>query len=119
MGDLVRGEFRDGSPLPFLPAARVGAQGRWDNGTWSFGGELRHAFAQDRVSGGDVDIPTAAYTLLNVSFGVQYVGGGLVHSITLRGDNLTDARYYDASSRIKSFAANPGRNIAVVYKVLF
>jgi iron complex outermembrane receptor protein len=50
---------------------------------------------------------------------VQYVGGGLVHSITLRGDNLTDERYYDASSRIKSFAPNPGRNLAVVYKVLF
>lgn len=119
MGDLVRGQFRDGSALPFLPAARLGAQARWDNGTFSLSSELRHAFAQDRVSGGDVDIPTAAYTLINLSFGVQYVGGGLVHSITLRTDNLTDARYFDASSRIKSFAPNPGRNVAVVYKMLF
>ncbi|MEP7384369.1 MAG: TonB-dependent receptor [Gemmatimonadota bacterium] len=119
MADMVRGEFRDGAPLPFLPAARVGGQGRWDNGTLSFSSEVRHAFRQDRVSGGDVDVPTAAYTLLNVTLGVQYVGGGWVHSITLRGDNLTDARYFDASSRIKSFAANPGRNLAVVYKVLF
>lgn len=119
MGDMVRGEFRDGAPLPFLPAARIGAQARWDNGTLSVSGEMRHAFAQDRVSGGDVDIPTAEYTLLNLSFGVQYLGGGLVHSITLRTDNLTDARYYDASSRIKSFAPNPGRNVAVVYKLLF
>jgi len=119
MGDLVRGHFREGSALPFLPAARLGAQARWDNGTFSLSSEVRHAFAQDRVSGGDVDIPTAAYTLINLSLGVQYVGGGLVHSITLRTDNLTDARYYDASSRIKSFAANPGRNLAVVYRVLF
>jgi iron complex outermembrane receptor protein len=67
MGDLVRGEFRDGSPLPFLPAARLGGQARWENGTLSLSGEVRHAFAQDRVSGGDVDVPTAAYTLLNLS----------------------------------------------------
>lgn len=119
MGDLVRGEFRDGSPLPFLPAARVGGQLRWDNGTLSFASEVRHAFRQTRVSGGDVDVPTAAYTLLNLSLGMQYVGGGVVHSITLRTDNLTDARYFDASSRIKSFAPNPGRNVAVVYKLLF
>lgn len=119
MGDIVRGEFRDGSPLPFLPAARVGGQARWDNGTLSLASEVRHAFAQDRVSGGDVDVPTAAYTLVNISLGVQYVGAGLVHSITLRADNLTDERYFDASSRIKSFAPNPGRNVAVVYKVLF
>lgn len=119
MADLVRGQFSRGSPLPFLPAARVGGQGRWDNGTFLLAGDVRHAFKQGRVSGGDVDIPTAAYTLVNLSIGYQYVGGGLVHSITLRGDNLADKKYFDASSRIKSFAANPGRNVAVVYKVLF
>jgi hypothetical protein len=45
--------------------------------------------------------------------------GDLVHSVTLRGDNPADTKYFDASSRIKSFAPNPGRNIAMVYKVLF
>ncbi|MEO6446502.1 MAG: TonB-dependent receptor, partial [Gemmatimonadaceae bacterium] len=119
MADVVRGEFSSGAPLPFMPAARVGAHGRWDNGTLSLGGEMRHAFRQGRVSGGEVDIPTDAYTLVNLSLGVQYIGRGLVHSVTLRADNLTDERYFDASSRIKSFAANPGRNIALVYKVLF
>lgn len=119
MGDVVRGRFRGGSPLPFMPAARIGALARWENGPLSLASEVRHAFEQDRVSGGDVDIPTAAYTVFNVSLGWQYIGGGLVHAITLRADNLTDERYFDASSRIKSFAANPGRNLAVVYKVLF
>ena len=31
MGDLVRGEFRDGGPLSFMPAARIGGSGRWDD----------------------------------------------------------------------------------------
>ena len=119
MADVVRGASSDGAPLPFMPAARVGAQSRWDNGKLSFGGDVRHAFAQKRVSGGGVDIPTAAYTLLNLSIGVQYIRGGLVHFITLRADNVMDEKYIDSSSRIKSFAANPGRNLAVVYKVLF
>ena len=119
MGDLVRGAFVSGAPLPFIPAARLGASLRWDNGRWSLGSDARHAFAQDRVSGGDVDIATASYTVMNVNAGYQVIVGGLVHSLTLRVDNLADTKYYDASSRIKSFAPNPGRNIAMVYKVLF
>lgn len=119
MGDLVRGRFADDTPLPFMPAARVGAHARWEAGRISAGGEVRHAFAQQRTSGGDVDIPTAAYTLFNLSTSYTYIGSGLVHSITLRADNLLDERYLDATSRIKSFAPNPGRNVAVVYRVLF
>ena len=119
MGDLVRGTFVGGAALPFIPAARLGASLRWDSGTWSVGGDARHAFAQDRVSGGDVDVPTASYTVMNVNAGYQTIMAGLVHSLTLRVDNLADTKYYDASSRIKSFAPNPGRNTAVVYKVLF
>lgn len=119
MGDLVRGTFVGGTPLPFIPAARIGASLRWDIGTWSLGGDARHAFTQDRVSGGNVDIPTTSYTVMNVTAGYQTIVRGLVHSFTLRVDNLVDAKYYDASSRIKRFAPNPGRNVALVYKVLF
>ena len=37
----------------------------------------------------------------------------------LRVDNALDQKYADATSRIRAFALNPGRNIALVYKVLF
>jgi len=125
MGDLVRGEFRQSKePLPFIPPARLGALARWDNGRLSFGGEVRHAFAQDRVppavSEDDPSgIATGAYTLVNLSAGYNITLGGRVSSIVARVDNLTDAKYRDAASRIKSFAFNPGRNVSVVYKVLF
>jgi iron complex outermembrane receptor protein len=124
MGDLVRGAFEDGTPLPFIPAARLGGSARWDNGRFSLGGEIRHGFAQDRVPAPATEsdpsaVPTGAYTLLNLSAGVTLSAGGRTHAITVRADNLTDARYADATSRIKSFALQPGRNFAVVYKLLF
>lgn len=124
MGDIVRGEFKGGEPLPFIPAARIGALARWDNGRFSLGGEVRHALKQDRVPPPAIpDDPsatmTAAYTLVNLSAGMNLVTGARTNSITLRVDNLLDEKYFDAASRIKHFAPNPGRNLSLVYKVLF
>ncbi len=119
MGDLVRGEFRAGGVLPFMPPARVGAGLRWESGRLFAGGDVRHGFAQDRVTGGDVDIATGAYTVVNLSGGMQWVVGNMLHQVTLRADNVGDTRYFDAASRIKSFAANPGRNISLLYRVSY
>jgi iron complex outermembrane receptor protein len=124
MADIVRGRFEDGEPLPFIPAARIGGLARWDNGRFSVGGEVRHALAQNRVPPpATADDPSAvvtdAYTLVNLSAGLNVVTRGRTNSITLRVDNLLDERYFDAASRIKHFAPNPGRNFSLVYKVLF
>jgi iron complex outermembrane receptor protein len=144
MGDLVRGSFVDGGALPFMPPARLGGSLRWDDGRFFAGGDVRHGFGQSRVSqpecsradrvtvGPDgelptepatgtpcVDVATPAYDLVNLSAGINLIVGGYVHSFTLRVDNVGDARFYDASSRIKGFTANPGRNVSAVYKVLF
>jgi iron complex outermembrane recepter protein len=124
MGDLVRGTLEDGTALPFIPAARLGGSARWEGRRISLGGELRHGFAQRRVPppatvGDPSAIPTDDYTVLDLSIGYNLSVGGRMHSITLRADNVTDEQYVDATSRIKSFAFQPGRNFAVVYKVLF
>ncbi len=141
-GDVVRGNFTQGveSALPYLPAARLGGNVRYDDSRYSLSAEVRHAFAQTRTSqpscaagafaGGSgsgntqdgtpcLDIPSTAYTLLNLSAGVTLYRGTFLHSLTLRADNLLDQRYVDATSRIKSFAYNPGRNVALVYRVQF
>ena len=60
-----------------------------------------------------------AYTLVNLTAGVTLIRGPLLHTLTLRADNLLDESYFDASSRIKTFARNPGRNLALVYRVQF
>ena len=136
MGDVVRGDFRDNdAPLPFLPAGRVGGSARFDNGHLSFGAEARHSFARTRVDAATtcpaadnvtpstptscVDLATPAFTLVNLNVGYTRLLGGYIHSLTLRADNVGDVRYWDATSRIKRITPNPGRNLTLVYKVLF
>jgi iron complex outermembrane receptor protein len=124
MGDMVRGELEDGTPLPYIPAARLGGSVRWEGRRVSLGGELRHGFAQNRVPDAAVDgdpsaIASGAYDVLDLSAGFTFVAGARMHSIVLRADNLTDEQYLDATSRIKSFALQPGRNVALVYKLVF
>jgi iron complex outermembrane receptor protein len=125
VADMVRGELKDSKePLPFMPAARVGGSARWDNGRYSLGGEVRHGFKQDRVppavSEDDPSgLATDAYTIVNLSAGLNLPFGDQVHAFTLRVDNVGNTQYRDATSRIKTFAFNPGRNVSLVYRVLF
>ena len=115
MGDLVRGDFVDGGPLPFMPAARVGGSARWDDGRWSVGVEARHAFAQDRVPSDE--FATGAYTLVSTSAGLSLRRGPRIHSIVLRLENLLDEEYREPTSRLR--VPSPGRNLSLVYRVLF
>jgi iron complex outermembrane receptor protein len=125
MGDLVRGALAaNDEPLPFMPAARLGGHVRWDDGRMSAEAGYRHAFAQNRVPPAISEedpsgIATPAYDLVNLSLGWTLGAGDHVNSITLRVDNALDAKYVDATSRLKTFAFNPGRNFALVYRVLF
>lgn len=117
--DWVRGRFANDDNLPFIPAGRIGTTLRWDSGRLSMGGGVRAVFRQSRVSGDALDVATDSHTLVNLSVGWTVLSGATVQNIVLRADNLLDERYYDATSRIKSFAPNPGRNLALVYKVMF
>lgn len=117
-GDLVRGELAGGDPVPFLPPARLGASVRWEPGRLSLGGGLRHALAQRRVRG-DPDVPTDAYTLLELDAGVRITRGSEAHSLTLRVSNAGNRDYRDSASRIKRFAPNPGRNVQLLYRIHF
>lgn len=121
MGDFVRAKIRNSDDnLPYIPAGRLGASLRYDNGRVSAGGDVRRVFAQDNVSGDALDVTTNAYTLLDLSATWLFtVKGSQVHSLTMRVDNALDEQYRDATSRIKSYAYNPGRNVSVVYKLLF
>jgi iron complex outermembrane recepter protein len=125
MGDMTRGRFKSSkTPLPFMPAARLGGLARWDDGKYSLGAEYRHGFTQDRVPPAVSDedpagLATPAFDLLDLSAGVNLTLNGRISSIVLRVDNALDEKYADATSRIRTFALNPGRNIALVYKLLF
>jgi iron complex outermembrane recepter protein len=117
-GDIVIAQRQDGEPLPFTPAPRLASSLRWTAGPWSVGGGVNHTFAQNRVAPED-EIETPAYTLLNMDASLRLTSAGRLHSISLRGENLSNRLYRDATSRIKHFAPNPGRNLALLYRVFF
>ena len=101
-----------------MPAPRVGTMARWDNGTFSLGGELHHESRQDRVGSAD-ESTTEAHTVLRLDAGLRFTRGRLLHSLTLRGENLGNELHRESTSRIKDFAPGPGRNISLVYRALF
>ena len=115
--DVLRAREVEGGALPFMPPARVGGGVRWDDGRWQAGWTVRRVFAQRRVAAGE--ITTDAVTLMEAQVGVRLVGGANVRSILLRGDNLGDRLYRDATSRIKDFAPAAGRSVSLLYRVTF
>ena len=90
---------------------------RWDDGKASAQASYRHAFAQNDVANNEST--TGAYDLLDLSLGYSHTLMGRVNNFTLRVDNLLDEKYRDATSRIKDFTFNPGRNVSLVYKLFF
>ena len=115
--DQVRAEFPDsGEDLPRIPprrgrlalvymAERVDAriEGWWVDD-------------QRRVS--EHETPTPGYEMLNASVGYKIFAGGTVHEFILRGRNLTDAAAYNHVSFLKFSAPLPGRDIALIYRLL-
>lgn len=117
-GDVIRADRDGGGTIPFLPPARGFATLRWDDGARLLGGGVRHAAARTRISEGD-ETPTGGYTLVDLEAGIRFRSGGALHSLVIRAENAGDALYRDATSRIKDFAPNPGRNVALLYRVRF
>jgi iron complex outermembrane receptor protein len=107
-----------------MPPARIGGLARYDGTKFTLDAEYRHAFAQTNVppaaaTDDPAAVATDAYDLVNASVGYSFTAAGRLNSLTLRADNLFDTQYREASSRIKNFAFNPGRNVALVYRLLF
>lgn len=118
LGDYIHAEQVDGTPLSFMPPPRLGASARWDIGSFSFGGDLHHELRQGRVGAAD-ELPTPEHTIARLHAGARFHLGGQYHSVSVRAENLTNELHREATSRIKDFAPGPGRNLAVVYRLVF
>jgi iron complex outermembrane receptor protein len=62
---------------------------------------------------------SASFTLFDVPCGVRIDAGPSTQHLMLRLDNATDRLTRDATSRVKDFAPNPGRNAALTYRIAF
>jgi iron complex outermembrane receptor protein len=117
-GDVLHARQGDGTPLSFMPPARLGGSIRWERGIASLGGDVHHEFRQGRVGAAD-ELPTDAHTLFRVMAGLRWTRRGVVHSVTLRGENLGNVLHRESTSRVKDFAPGPGRNVALLYRLYF
>lgn len=130
--DYVRGDRRDedGQPLPFIPPFRTTLGLMYNVNNFNVGSSVRLVAAQNRVP--DDELPTDGYALLRLEAGYRFpVGNFGMHTINLRVDNALDTAYQDHMSVTRRYkdpfmgpAAPsrynmPGRNINLVYRVIF
>jgi len=117
-GDLVRAELTDsGTPLPFIPAARIGVGLGYTDGSWDAGVRVVGISDQTRIPG--FVTPTSGFTMVGASVGRRFIAGGVVHKLTLRGTNLTNEEARAATSRVKDLVPLPGRDVRLTYTLFF
>ncbi|MES2305814.1 MAG: TonB-dependent receptor [Gemmatimonadota bacterium] len=105
------------TPLPLTPPVRtlVGVEWHAPAFGWAgrahLGADLIGVARQDRL--GSYDLPTAGYSLLEISAGFDRAVLGRSLSMELTIHNATNTSYRDFLSRYKAFALNPGRDIVL------
>jgi iron complex outermembrane receptor protein len=116
--DYVRGRVKDtGDPLPRIPPFRAQAGLRYQYNAFQIGGNVIATADQDRVLGEET--PTDGYALLRLFAAYSVQAGAVLHTITGRIDNVTDALYRNHLSLIKDLAPEMGRNFKLLYNVKF
>ncbi|MGE0160320.1 MAG: TonB-dependent receptor [Gemmatimonadales bacterium] len=68
---------------------------------------------------GDFETTTDGYALFDANAGLRIVRGDMLHTITLRVDNVFDTSYRDHLSRIKDIMPGAGRSLSVLYRMVF
>ncbi|MGF1451627.1 MAG: TonB-dependent receptor [Opitutales bacterium] len=115
MSDFVRGNNdTSDQPLPRIPPLRAGVRAEYAQGPLSFGLELRHAFAQDRLQPGDAvvrqELPTDSYTEINFDASYDFALGPTSLTAFVQAKNLLDAERRIHTSFLKDVAPLPGRS---------
>jgi iron complex outermembrane receptor protein len=102
---------------PLIPPLHGEIGMRYEYPNWFVAAAARLSDSQDRL--GDFETTTPGYAVTDVSAGLRFVRGSRLHAITLRIDNAFDRAYRNHLSRIKDIMPEPGRNIALVYRLVF
>jgi iron complex outermembrane recepter protein len=115
--ERVRAELDTGEPLPRIPAMELGAALRLSaDRYWAELGVARVS-AQTRVA--PHEQPSAAYTTLAAAAGWRWYARQTAHDVLLRGTNLTNREIRPHTSFLKDVAPQPGRDLAITYRVTF
>ena len=85
---------------------------RWD-------ARIEGWWVDDQTRVADGESPTPGYEMLNASVGHKFFAGTVVHELLIRGRNLTNEAAYNHVSLLKFQAPLPGRDVSLVYRLLF
>jgi iron complex outermembrane recepter protein len=114
----THGSFSDsGDPLPQIPPLKARGAVSWKSGDWHIGLSVDAATAQHRVD--TFEEATAGYAVVNAFVQYTRIAGGLIHNVSLNGDNLFDREYRNHLSRVKSILPEAGINLRATYKLHF
>ena len=125
MGDWIRATDQDqNSPLPRIPAVRLGSRFEYINGPLQAGLELRHVFEQDRVQSGSGaiqgELRINSYTEVNLNFAYDFeLSGDQTLTIFAQVRNLLDENRRLHPSFLKDVAPLPGRNLTLGARLEF
>ena len=109
---------RPASPyLPFMPPLNGHLAVRYDTPRWFMGPGVRLVDRQDRL--GDFETPTAGYGVLDFNAGVRLMVSGRLHTLTLRVENALDKEYREHLARTKEIMPQAGRNVSLLYRLMF
>ncbi len=116
--ETVIGKRQSGNNLPLIPANSWVNTFRFEfgNNSWLNDGftsvSLNSTFAQNKVS--EFETTSAAYSLLNLSFGGDVTIGNIVFETSISVNNLLNKEYINHLSQLKSDnILNQGRNIVL------
>jgi iron complex outermembrane receptor protein len=119
--DVMRATNRAiGEPLPRIPPARLTAALNWALGPWAAQLSVSYAAAQNDVPSDDV--PTPAYTIVNLAGSRTFdLGGGNSGLAFVRIDNIGNELAYNASTigTVRAKAPLPGRGVMVGVRLNF
>lgn len=110
--DIVRATFTDGTNVPRIPPARIGAGLFWRDSNWLARINLLHAFPQSNVAE-IAETPTAGYNLLKAEvtyktkLGPNWIGAKEMYA-GLVGNNLLNEKIRNSVSYNKDEVLMPG-----------
>ena len=116
--DYVRATNREtGAALPRISPLRLGVGADYRLAAFGARVDVIHAFAQNRVASGE--LPTDAYTLVNLALTYQVPWQGATVETFLRAQNLLDREARVHTSYLKDVAPLPGRGIQLGLRASF
>ncbi len=102
---------------PLIPPAQGRVALRIEHPGYFAGSGVKLVARQGRL--GDFETVTDGYALVDLTAGLRLTRGGILHTITLRADNILNTEYRDHLSRLKEVMPGAGRNVGLLYRVVF